>query len=193
MNTWAANSSDVCINVFLQARAEWGLEMEPGSRIVEIGCSEANWMSRAKAAVPNCSILGIDVRPSKWTEGIIIQGDVRNVEIAPGSVDWIVLISALEHIGLGHYQDPVFTDGDQVTLQLAAKWLTPTGQMYFDIPFTDVPGGGYVNGTSERVYDQERLNWLKPGWVERATFCSPKEKGSRPWVYKAHWWQRNGS
>jgi hypothetical protein len=55
--------------------------------------------------------------------------------------DWVVMLGALEHFGLGYYKkhgrhDPIDRDGDTKTIaHVAERLLRPGGCLYFDVPF----------------------------------------------------------
>jgi len=157
-----------------------------GSRIYEIGCAEADWLSLAQAAVPDATLTGVDCRAAK-RPGTIHRGSFEEVEIA--DQDWVVLVSALEHIGLGHYKDPLLNDGDLLCLDHIYRSLRPGGHLYFDIPFTE--GEGYLDGTECRVYDTARLDMMRQayGWIEQAVRDVPVKT---EWCYRAHWWTKPG-
>lgn len=110
------------------------------------------------AARPDLKIDGIDWRICKRPAArTLIRGNVLEHDFVPGSYDAIVLISALEHIGLGHYEeDPIDPDGDVRCVERAARWLRRGGLLYFDVPFQ--PDRYQVLGTECRIYDDATLN-----------------------------------
>lgn len=206
---WPSDRSDVCLNVFCRAMTAWDMPFLPGQSVVEIGCSEADWIAMARDHEPTLRITGIDTRQAKRPDAdLVIHGDLRDYHPQPGSVDWVVMVSTLEHIGLGHYRDPVFDDGDGVTLEHVWGWLRPGGSVYFDIPWLvneasfrpntveTPPHGGYREGTSHRIYTPDRIGWLQTAhpWTERRVLChpDPDEHQDKAWVYRAHWWMKDG-
>ena len=67
----------------------------------------------------------------------------------------IVSISAIEHIGLGYYDnDPIHEDGDIITLTNAARWLRPGAWIYFDVPYHPQ---GFMAWKSGRGYDDAAI------------------------------------
>jgi len=139
--------------------------------LLEIGCAEFDWLQHAETALPHASLHGIDWRGYR-RKGVAhnvhtIRGDARDVgHYAPESFDWIVSISAIEHMGLGHYSaDPKDTSGDCVVMANARTWLKPGGFMYLDVPWT--PHEYRVRGTECRIYDEAALKArLLDGWDE---------------------------
>jgi len=91
-------------------------------------------------------------------------------------------LSAIEHIGLGHYKaDPKHPYGDVVTIARVRDWLKPGGWCYFDVPYD--PRGYRVSTTEYRAYDDaaivdrfgpdvEVLGFTThqvDGWIEKPT------------------------
>ena len=150
---------------------------EPGAGVLEIGCCEAPWLYQAHQAWPQTFFTGIDTRAPDVIDG---DGMVRRMAanvmdpdlFEPDSFDGIVSLSAIEHIGLGHYGDPPDPDGDSKAIANAWRWLKPGGWLYFDVPYD--PTGYRVEGTECRVYDDaavatrlmhQRDLIIPPAWV----------------------------
>ena len=173
--------------------------------MLEIGYRDTNWAERCKLADPSLTVVGIDWRgrtthPQSRAKdrengpGLTLeQGDVLVWE--PGQTfDVMVSLSAIEHIGLGHYkQDPIDADGDVKTIRRVRRWLKPGGWAYFDVPYT--PEGYQLLGTKCRCYDDaalvERfgdvqvLGYTTPsvdGWIPKPV---RNLQGSRPYYYVA--------
>lgn len=136
----------------------WGtapLTFVPCSQILEIGCCELDWIDVMHHRDPTLQILGVDWRAQAGV-GLRLRSDIRALPVPPASLDWVVSLSALEHIGLGHYDnDPVDPDGDIVTMRHVREWLKPGGQVYFDVPYR--PEGFAVHDTDHRIYDDASL------------------------------------
>ena len=169
-----------------------------GGTVLEIGCEDGKWLGMASAADPSVTWTGIDWKPGKVKRGAnvtVTQGDVRTADYAPASFDAVLALSALEHIGLGHYNsDPVDVDGDSLTVANVRRWLNPGGWFYLDVPYT--PDGYQVlRGTKCRCYDDaalaERLGPhtvlgyadLFGRWVEKPTRNA--RDANRPYWYVA--------
>lgn len=160
--SWIYEEQDIGLMLFtacLNAGAPIG-EFAPGMRVLEIGSCEADWLHRAHDAWPDVTFVGIDTRAPNVTDadGMVIRmaADARKRAMFPtGFFDAVVSISAIEHIGLGHYNDPIDPDGDTVAVENAWYWLKPGGTLYFDVPYD--PLGYRVQGTKCRVYDTVAL------------------------------------
>jgi hypothetical protein len=151
--SWHYDKSDVGILLFDAClRAGAPMRFETGMRVLEIGSCESDWLERAHDAWPGVVFAGIDVRgdkhnrPYRWKRNVMDAGIFQ-----PETFDAIVSLSAIEHIGLGHYGDPLELTGDIIAMTHAWSWLKPGGWMYFDVPYD--PTGYRVQGTKCRVYD----------------------------------------
>jgi len=203
---WPENCGDTCGHVFGQALRAAAPALKADARVLEIGCAEFDWLSRAAEAWPAMTFTGIDWRQPKGPvlpNVTRIKGDVMAQEFAPESFDWIVGVSSIEHIGLGHYQqDPKNEDGDSITMENAAHWLAPGGWLYLDVPWVPGKQKYHVHGTSHRVYDDEAIDnrlvvggltirWLslygKNGHVVTEIH---NLKGGESFYYRALWLQK---
>ena len=151
------HSGDVCLTLFATMYPQY-LDFPPQARVLEVGCAEADWLTPMKRLRPDLHLTGIDwrrcERPGADT---VIEGNVLAVDFTPQSFDAVVYVSSLEHIGLGHYDhDPLDDDGDIKAMKRTWDWLTPNGQVYFDVPWNPDPGY-QVCGTECRVYDDAAL------------------------------------
>lgn len=124
----------------------------PHGTVLEIGAAEADWLTPASSCAPHLKFWGIDWRQRTYVPNtVIVRGDVMTWPCIEESLAAIVSISAIEHVGMGYYDnDPVRENGDTLTLQNAAKWLRPGGWIYFDVPFHPQ---GFIPWPSGRGYD----------------------------------------
>lgn len=205
VGAWPQQVGDSCGQFFGTAMRAAQPDLKPDARVLEIGCCEYDWLKTALVTWPEMTFTGIDWRRYKRaSEATVIQGDVMRQEFAPGSFDWIVSISTIEHIGLGHYEkDPVQVAGDAAALDRCWEWLAPGGWLYFDVPYN--PGRYQVVGTSHRIYDdaaiESRLRHEHP-WREHwrgvagkddthTLVASPTERrGGEDFYYIGLWWQK---
>jgi SAM-dependent methyltransferase len=74
---------------------------------------------------------------------------------AAGSFAAILAISAIEHIGIGHYGDALAAAGDHATVQEIVRILRPGGLAVITVPF-----GRAMTTDVQRVYDPPRLTEL---------------------------------
>jgi SAM-dependent methyltransferase len=185
--------------VFVRAAAQFGLEVRPGDTVLEVGCAEADWLALAEHHQPDASFIGVDVRPYTGKGKVAIQGDIFEQEFGNGSLDGVVMVSALEHIGLGHYGDPAVENGDHLLMSKLLRWLKPGGWVYADVPWN--ADRAWTDGTSHRVYSpmtidafgqlEHRAYYMKDAipLTERAAIeCTG---GSDDWVYCANLWRKS--
>lgn len=152
-----------------------------GARVLEIGCAEADWISPTKQARKDLHITGIDWRGVKrLTADKMVMGDARERDrFQHQSFDRIVSISAMEHIGLGAYDDPIDDNGDSVVMANCLYWLKPGGQMYFDVPYRQ----SYIEHKQYRGYDDEAIaRRLLQGWQELARHVFTANHPDSPYV-----------
>jgi SAM-dependent methyltransferase len=148
---------DLCLGFWKQVYDAGRIQIPKGAKVLEIGCAEADWLTPMHEHRPDLHLVGIDWRAcARPGASQVIQGDVLTHEFPPESFDLVVLVSAVEHIGLGGYDaDPQSVDGDCLTMLRVRQWLKPGGLCYFDVPYR-------INGTYEvrskfRIYHPESL------------------------------------
>lgn len=158
--TWNYSGHDSCGAFFTSIVKESQIDLRPDALTLEIGCAEFDWITEARRCWPEMIINGIDWRESSFgRRANALEPDAYR----PNAFDLIVSISAVEHFGLGHYEeDPLDVDGDTHIIANAFKWLKVGGWLLFDVPYT--PEGFTVHGTSHRSYDYDAL-FLRL-WVE---------------------------
>ena len=179
------------------------------ANVLEVGCAEFDWLAAARASWPAMRLTGIDARGQAPRPGVtIVAGDAMDPQqFAPNSLDWVVSVSAIEHVGLGHYGDPVRADGDSVVMANLHAWLKPGGWVAFDVPYQPGPDGYRVDGTRTRIYDDltittrlhQGLGWDE-AWNGTVYLMQPykllTDPEPLPQVHKydmyvrGHWWQK---
>lgn len=174
---WAYIGSHPALVLFTEALAAGApLRFMPGMRLLEIGCAERDWLSLASDAWPGVDVVGIDWNvPTNVRPGMLRRtANAMDASLYEADTfDGIVALSAIEHMGLGHYgdpPDPVCPDGDSTVVANAARWLKPGGWFYYDVPYSPQPY--QVIGTSHRVYSNRDIflrlrtpsdRWWSPG------------------------------
>lgn len=199
---------DECGRFFGTCLRAYRPEIAADARVLEIGCAEYDWLSDAHRAWPHLQLTGIDWRGRKHpcAGATVLTGDVMTHDFQSASFDWIVSISALEHVGLGHYnKDPKAEAGDSIAVRRAYDWLTPGGWLYFDVPYN--PDRYEVVGTSHRVYSDVaildrlvqglpwRLAWSGVAGIHDTDHLIPPrpKKGGQDFDYIGFWWQKPGA
>ena len=168
---WIYNGNDECAVFFTECRkrAAHLMPIEPDNHILEVGCSEFDWLTEADRCWPMTQFTGIDQRcenPGEDSQGVYrIKADILTWPSPWCLFDGVVAISTMEHIGLGHYGDPIDPEGDIVAMRRIADWVTPGGWFYFDVPY-DPTGYRIYKGTKCRVYDDATIlsRLWSPAW-----------------------------
>lgn len=172
---WVYHGSDPGLRLFTSCLESGApMPMQTGARVLQIGCCEADWLHLAAEAWPTAQFTGVDCRAPDVVdaEGRVTRMRANALDpdlFAPERFDAIVSLSAIGHVGLGHYGDPRDPAGDALVMGHCWRWLKPGGWVYFDVPYD--PTRHYFEGTECRVYDdaalRSRLQWSP--WTER--FC----------------------
>lgn len=173
--TWHYMGGDAGIALFDAALRDGApMAFTPGMRILEVGCNESDWLERARDTWKGTEFLGIDSRAKPERA---LRADAMNPDVfAPESFDAVVSLSAIEHIGLGHYGDPKDPDGDTKAVANIWRWLKPGGFIYFDVPYN--PTGYSVLNTECRIYDDDAL-WTRL-WQVPLTMA--KGRAQQQWI-----------
>ena len=184
---WTYAESDPAMMLFTAAVDRFGMTFPSGSKILELGCAETDWLERMQRADPTFDLVGVDCFPQPRTN--VIAGDACNPNLfEPETFDRIVLLGALEHFGLGFYGDPVYESdvrgpyGDIQAMVNVANWLKPGGYAYFDVPCN--PKGCIKENRHFRVYSPGEVatRLLYPGGLsERARGYSYPEPNAGAW------------
>ena len=86
------------------------LEIEPGYKILEVGCNETDLSNTLQYI--GCEAWGIDVNNNDTAKFKFIQANFQDVQLPDDYFDIAIDISAIHHFGIGHYGDRVDPDGD---------------------------------------------------------------------------------
>jgi SAM-dependent methyltransferase len=192
---WSYTLSDPGLRVFTLANPLLP-SIPDGGSVLEIGCCDTDFLKMVREANPTLTVTGIDQRKFNRPDHTgVILGDVLAYDFPPESFDAVCSLSAIEHIGLGRYQDPIDPDGDTKAINRVREWLKPGGWCYFDVPYT--PEGYCLFDTNKcRCYDDQSLtdrfgphDVLGVADSKNTVFLDPKPTTNhstiRPWWYIA--------
>ena len=149
------DAQDVSHGLFEDQWKAGQIPMPHGSRVLELGCAEADWLTPMKRLRPDLHLTGVDQRRHDPRPGadVLIQGNLLDPDLfPPESFDVIVACSVICHVGISRYGDPVDPDGDTKALANCRRWLTPEGLLYLDVPYR--PTG---RSTPFRAYNEPDL------------------------------------
>lgn len=184
---WTYDRDDPAIMLWTAARARFGFDFREGQAILELGCAETDWLERVHRADPSLEIIGVDARPQvrDATGFQVLEGNaLHSTLFAPERFDWVVLLGALEHFGLGFYGDPVMEDGDIQTMRNIVDWLKPGGFVYFDVPCQ--PMYSITENRHYRMYSPQAVTerLIVPGLREVNRGYSLPEPDAGTWCHE---------
>ena len=151
------DGGDLCLGFWAEAWNNGVVSFPQGAQVLEIGCAEANWITPMMQERPDLKIYGLDWRRCEWEQAAEVrQANVLDTDYRQECFDAIVSVSAIEHIGLGSYEnDPAHEYGDTIAVTRAYTWLKPGGWMYLDVPYR--PDGPYSVNSNFRAYDEAAI------------------------------------
>lgn len=129
---WSRTSERIIERAWVLRRLE-GLKI--GSRILDVGCAES--LVSMELASNGFLVTGVDVRhfPLSHPNFHFIQGDITTAPLEPGFFDAAILLSTIEHIGLGWYGDPKGEDQQAAAMAQIYRLLKPGGRLLVTVPF----------------------------------------------------------
>jgi SAM-dependent methyltransferase len=127
-------------------------------KVVDVGCTSSQLA--LELACLGYEVTGIDLRVYPFTHRNLTfeQCDVLHSQIPSASQDVAILISVLEHMGLGSYGDARGVD-DRAFLASVARLVRADGTVLVTVPF-----GKASECSWYRVYDASRLLRLIGGY-----------------------------
>jgi 2-polyprenyl-3-methyl-5-hydroxy-6-metoxy-1,4-benzoquinol methylase len=132
--------------------------LPPGSRVLDVGCCES--IVSLSLASLGCDVTALDPRPYPFAHPnlTVITDPIENFRDDRG-FDAVVLLSTIEHLGVGSYG---LNEGDRLDLRAMAhirSLLRPDGRLVLTTPF----GVRAVNEL-ERTYDVAGIDELVDGF-----------------------------
>jgi hypothetical protein len=141
-----------------------------GSLVLDFGATEST-VSLSLASL-GLDVVAADLRPYPLTHPRIepLVGPIESWSGPSRPLDAVVCLSALEHVGLGAYDEaPTVTpvhgaggDLDRTIAELFRGWLRDGGELVLTAPY-----GRWEVGETQRVYDAAHLDAVLAGWTVR--------------------------
>jgi hypothetical protein len=128
--------------------------MKDSGRVLDIGCVSSRLP--IQLASLGYDVHALDTREyGFWHPNLTFHHSDLFRWTPPVKYDVIVLVSVIEHFGLGAYGDVVAPDADKRAIDLITQWLAPGGQLLVSVPF-----GVAAQMPKYRVYDSAGLRRL---------------------------------
>lgn len=140
--------------------------LQPQGAVLDIGCVSSRLP--IQMASLGYTVHGLDVRPYGFTHPNFTFHQVDLFRWTPPRLfDIILLVSTIEHFGIGGYGDAKLNEADIEAVKKISEWLAPGGQLLVSLPY-----GKAEITAKHRIYDQPRLALLfrQFEWVEQAYF-----------------------
>jgi len=140
--------------------------IKPEGVVLDIGCVSSRLP--IQLASLGYEVHGVDIRPYPFSHPNFHFHQVDIFNWTPNrSFDIIIMVSTLDHFGLGVYGDLVLPEADKVAIERISNWLSEDGQLLISVPF------GKAGVTRKhRIYDLKRLEYLFSDfkWVDQKYF-----------------------
>jgi 2-polyprenyl-3-methyl-5-hydroxy-6-metoxy-1,4-benzoquinol methylase len=138
-----------------------------GARVLDIGCTEST-VALSLASL-GYDVTAVDPRPYPLSHPRLttFQGPIAKFR-ADEPFDAVVLLSSIEHFGVGAYQLGHEDDADLAAMARVWELSRPGTRLVLTTPFGDAP-----TTDLERTYDPARLSELLKGWkVEEQSYLT---------------------
>jgi 2-polyprenyl-3-methyl-5-hydroxy-6-metoxy-1,4-benzoquinol methylase len=138
--------------------------LSKGSSVLDVGCSES--ILSHVLVMRGFTVTGLDLRdyPFRSRQMAFVKRNIANTGFPDDFFDGIVLVSTIEHVGLGVYgQYLVDNDLDVKAIHELTRILKPSGLMMITTPFVGKEETRITR--SERQYGFSRLEKLTGGFV----------------------------
>lgn len=131
------------------------LDLPLGSTILDLGATGS--ALALQLANFGYRVIAADVRPYPFTHPKLEfqGGNFLQNSLPSESVDAVLAISTLEHMGIPYYGGPSDPDGDMHAVQEIWRLLKPGGSLLLSVPY-----GEAAQTSHQRVYDYARLRKL---------------------------------
>jgi SAM-dependent methyltransferase len=128
------------------------LRAPKGSTVVDLGCTESSLS--LELANRGFRVLASDLRPYRFSHPnlTVMTGNFAAARVEENSVNAVIALSTLEHIGLNSYEKGSDETSDHVVVRKIRSVLKPGGQFLVTVPY-----GIKTQTDWYRVYDRHSL------------------------------------
>ncbi len=136
------------------------LNLPSGSRVLDVG-SQWSLLPLHLAALGYRTV-ATDLAPLsiRGAGADDVVADLRAAPFRSGSFDGATMMSTLEHIGIGFYDDRKGEADDAVVMRELRRIVRPGGFLVLTVPY-----GRGGSGPLQRAYDQNRLRAVTDEWT----------------------------
>lgn len=143
-----------------------GLKLPRGSRVLDIGSRWSPLPLYLAALGYRTVATDLVSFPLQGGGADFVCADLTRPPFKPESFDGAVMVSTLEHVGVGFYEKGTDPEADVALMRALRLLLKPEGLLVFTVPF-----GRAGVGPVQRSYDGQRLRRVTDGWIwEEARF-----------------------
>jgi|GEM_PF-1476391 len=136
------------------------LQLPPGRRVLDVGSRWSLLPLHLAAMGYRTVATDLVALPIRGSGPDVCRADLRKPPFRPASFDGVVIVSTLEHIGLGWYDERKGEADDFRVMRELRSLLKPGGVLLLTVPF-----GRGGQGPKQRAYDGQRLRRLLEGWI----------------------------
>ena len=140
------------------------LDLPRGARVLDVG---SQWsLLPLFLASEGYDTVAADVSPVPIVGSgpAVVRADLRRPPFRPATFDGATMVSTLEHIGVGFYDERRATDDDLAVMRALRDLVRPGGVLVLTVPF-----GRPGVGRHQRSYDAARLRLATEGWTRAET------------------------
>ena len=136
------------------------LGLDGKGRILDVGCYRTKLV--IELASLGYEVYGIDgiEYPLEHPNFTFVLGDICKTPFPDDFFDAVTAVSTIEHIGLGRYEYPTYSDGDKIAMNEIKRILKPGGKAIITVPFGKKTVVYHGEIQLHRVYDSQALNNL---------------------------------
>lgn len=137
-----------------------GISLNGKGRILDVGCYGTKLV--IELASLGYDVYGIDgiEYPLTHPNFTFVLGDICKTPFPDDFFDAVTAVSTIEHIGLGRWGDPTYSDGDKKAINEIKRILKPGGKAIITVPFGKRTIVYRKEIPLHRVYDSQALNEL---------------------------------
>lgn len=141
------------------------LLLPPGSRVLDVGSRWSVLPLYLVALGYRTVAVDLDEILLGRSGPDLVKADLRASPFRSASFDAAVMVSTLEHVGVGWYDTRTDSEDDLRIMRELRRLVKPGGRLMITVPV----GRGGV-GRTQRAYDRERLRMIIQGWAVEERF-----------------------